>query len=152
MTRKVGFVANEPSAVERRILIYPPWFVRPEDLITFIRLRSFASAWRQYELTENDLRELETSLMANPQSGSIVPGTGGLRRLRVVPDTWDVGTRGALRVSYVYFENIFVVVLVAAYDKSRKEHLTIQEMIAMRKLIPQIYKKLSRVRKNKKDT
>jgi hypothetical protein len=50
-----------------------------------------------------------------------VQGTGDLRKLRFLPETWPIGKSGALRVCYVYFEEVGEVLLVLIYAKSEKE-------------------------------
>lgn len=73
----------------------------------FIILPEFEKCWYQRGLTDEDLRELELFLCLYPESGDIIPGTGGLRKLR-----WrvkDRGKRGGIRTLYVDFatyENI----------------------------------------------
>jgi hypothetical protein len=54
-------------------------------VLTFIQLPYFVSDFRRMLLTDGDLRELETLLMQNPGMGKVIPGTGGLRKMRFAP-------------------------------------------------------------------
>ena len=137
------------STMEHRTLLYPRGIFKPEDLLSFVQLPSFTRHWKRLKLTDDDLRELEVCIMADPKVGKIIPRTGGVRKIRAVPDSWHMGKRGALRVCYVYFSDVFIVVLAAAYGKNRKEDLSEQEKSAMRMIIPELYKDFSRERKRK---
>ncbi len=54
-------------------------------------------------LTDNEMWTVELRLLANPRAGTVVPGTGGVRKLRVaVPGQ---GKRGAVRIIYLYVSN-----------------------------------------------
>jgi hypothetical protein len=49
-------------------------------------------------LSDEEMRELQMALIADPQAGDVIPGTGGLRKLR-----WRApgrGKRGGYRVIY----------------------------------------------------
>lgn len=49
-------------------------------------------------LSDDEMRELQVALIANPRAGDVIPGTGGVRKLR-----WRAlgrGKRGAYRVIY----------------------------------------------------
>jgi hypothetical protein len=84
--------------------------------------------------------------MANPSIGSLLPRTGGLRKVRAVPDSWNSGKRGGLRICYVFLADVFIIVLAAAYSKKRKDDLSEEERAQMRKLIPAIKAEFSRER------
>ena len=49
----------------------------------------------------DDLAEVVSFLAANPQSGDIIPGTGGVRKVRV--PVRGRGKRGGARVIYYWF-------------------------------------------------
>jgi hypothetical protein len=65
--------------------------------------------------------------MRDPTAFPVIPGTGGLRKMRFAPSRWQSGKRGAIRVCYAYFEKHWTVLLVMAYGKSRKDTLTAAE-------------------------
>lgn len=65
----------------------------------------------------------------------MIPGTGGLRKIRFAPVRWAKGKRGALRVCYVHFPDFSIVLLVVAYAKNEKLNLTPSDKKAIRELI-----------------
>lgn len=91
----------------------------------FVILPEFEKCWRQCGLDDEDLREFENYLCLNPTCGDVIPGTGGLRKLR-----WnlkDKGKRGGARAFYVdftYYERIY---LISAFSKNVKTDLTEDE-------------------------
>ena len=48
----------------------------------FIRAKVFDRRWEELGLTDNDLRELEDSILKNPNAGDIMEGTGGATKIR----------------------------------------------------------------------
>jgi len=67
------------------------------------QLPTFVAKWRGLGLTDDDLRFLEAALMANPDAGPVMRGTGGLRKMRFAPPSWHTGKSGAVRVCYAHF-------------------------------------------------
>ena len=60
----------------------------------FIIMPEFERNWRDAELDDNDLKELQAYLCRYPKSSPVIPDTGGLRKLR-----WkhDKGKRSGMR-------------------------------------------------------
>ena len=69
---------------------------------TFIQTTLFDKQWNELCLTDEDLCRLEYEIMKNPKVGTIIPGTGKLRKMRF--STQYGGKRGGLRVRYVDFD------------------------------------------------
>jgi hypothetical protein len=59
----------------------------------FVETRSF-SRRRTEQLTDEQFRLLQLSLLSNPQAGDVIRGTGGLRKLR-----WATTGRGNVEAS-----------------------------------------------------
>ena len=117
------------------------------DFLSFVQLRPFLANWKALGLDDDELRGLETSIMTGPRIGAVIPGTGGVRKLRFAPSRWRTGKSGALRVCYVYFEDLSIVILITAYGKSRQENITAEDKSAMRRLIPLLHAEFSARRK-----
>lgn len=111
----------------------------------FVRTHEFDKCWGKFGLTENDIIALEEHLCVNPQAGVVIPGTGGLRKLRwALPNQ---GKSGSIRVVYVDFLCYDKLYLISAYPKNEKENLTNEEKNEIKKLIKQLGEE---VRKNSK--
>lgn len=59
---------------------------------TFIEVPTFTKKWMDLGLTDEDLRQLENTLLENPKIGSAIQGTGGLRKIRIPME--NKGKRG----------------------------------------------------------
>ena len=94
------------------------------DAFDFIQMSGFADEWERLRLEDEDLRRLEMAIMARPKGNPVIPGTGGLRKMRFSPPGMGKGKRGAFRVCYVYFEEVKVVILVIVYSKREYHNLT----------------------------
>jgi hypothetical protein len=90
---------------------------------TFIRLPEFEKQCKRLGLSEDDIIEIENTLLDNPAAGEIVKGTGGIRKLRYA--LYDnKGKSGGARIMYVdfaYYERIY---FLTAYAKGEQDNLT----------------------------
>lgn len=100
---------------------------------TFIQTEEFLRNWEELGFNDDDLRKLELELLKNPQSGSVVRGTGRLRKMRfALPNR---GKSGGVRVCYVDFVIQEAIYLVTVYAKKQKDNLTQEERSAIKKMI-----------------
>ena len=91
--------------------------------LTFIQLRSFVLDWRELGLSDVDLQALELELLARPDAGKVIRGTGRLRKLRFAPPTWGRGKRGGIRVIYAHFPAHACLYFFTVYSKNVREDL-----------------------------
>ena len=72
----------------------------------------------------------------HPDAGDVIPGTGGLRKLR-----WGIGQRGkrgGARVIYYYHDQRMPLILLAVYAKSSKVDLSALEKKAAARMVAQL--------------
>ncbi len=84
-------------------------------------------------LTEESYFALQDFLLEYPAEGDLIPGSGGLRKIR-----WKVeggGKRGGARVIYYFADARGQIFLLDIYPKTAKEDLTADEIKQLRKLI-----------------
>ncbi len=98
-----------------------------------IETRPF-SAWVNEAMTFEDYTAFQELLMKQPDCGSVIPGCGGLRKVRVSDARRGKGRRGGMRIVYLYFQEIKQFLLVVGYDKDQKTDLTPAERKALRML------------------
>ncbi len=77
-------------------------------------------------LSDDDYSNMQWLLAINPEAGPVIPGCGGLRKLRW--RTSDKGKRGGVRIIYYVYARDQVVYLLYAYKKSRQEDLTHKQL------------------------
>jgi hypothetical protein len=75
-------------------------------------------------------------LKQNPKSGDVIPGSGGVRKLR-----WNrpgTGKRGGVRVIYYFIDERGFVALLTVYAKNEKENMSAKEIKEYRKFVEMI--------------
>ena len=95
----------------------------PERLLSFVESEIFRNRWKECSLTDGELSELQFEIIARPKIGSVVQGTGGLRKMRFSPAGKLKGKRGAFRVLYCYFEDYGLVLLLTIYPKTKSDDI-----------------------------
>ena len=84
-------------------------------------------------LSENDGQELIDYLAEHPEAGIIMPGTGGIRKLRWART--GMGKRGGVRIIYYYHNEQIPIYLLTLYSKGVKDDLTSSERRALREFV-----------------
>ena len=97
----------------------------------FVETPIFTRKWHELELTDDDLRALETILLKNPKQGDTISHTGGLRKIRIPMEGRGKGKRSGARVLYVDVELKKKIHLVNVYSKDEKDDLTPDEKKAI---------------------
>ena len=100
--------------------------------LTFIQFSPFVADWRRLRLSDEDLRALETQIMDRPDAGVVLAGTGGLRKIRFAPPSWNRGKSGATRVCYVYLSAVAHCYLLTIFGKNEKPNLSAADKAAIR--------------------
>lgn len=85
--------------------------------LTFIETPLFTRIVRDY-LSDEEYAELQGFLAAHPEAGDIVPGSGGVRKLRW--KTKGKGKRGGLRVIYYLRMQAEEIWRLTLYSKTRQ--------------------------------
>lgn len=102
--------------------------------IEFIETPMFTRQIKQIA-TDEELRELQKTLIESPDKGDLIQKTGGLRKVRMA--TGNQGKSGSARVIY-FLATVEVIYLVMAYPKSTKDSLTDAEKAALKTLTQQL--------------
>lgn len=98
---------------------------------------------RARELAHDDLVALEQSILADPLSGDLVPGTSGLRKIRLGQRRVGRGKSGGVRVYYLDLPHRAVTHLVAIFGKREKADLSPAERRAVAALVKQLKEETS---------
>jgi putative transcriptional regulator len=106
---------------------------------TFVETTEFSRRQPRF-LPGNAYAELQGILVASPEKGDVMPGCGGLRKLRVADPRRHKGKRGGARVIYLHIPEVERFVMLDIYGKNEKEDLTPAEKKQLRELAGE-YKK-----------
>ena len=77
-------------------------------------------------LSDDEYGQLQRMLVADPEAGVVIPGSGGLRKLR-----WAIpgkGKSGGLRIIYYWYVNEEIIYMLFVYKKSEQEDLTVKQI------------------------
>lgn len=88
-------------------------------------------------LSEEEYRELQIALVRRPQAGSVIKGSGGLRKVR-----WAVrrrGKRGGVRVIYYWAVAPDQLLMLLIYRKSERDDLTPDQLKTLKRLVEEEY-------------
>ena len=84
-------------------------------------------------LHDEDYRSLQMALTLRPEQGALIPGSGGLRKIRWAPR--GRGKRGGLRVIYYWDSAEDVIYLVYLYAKNELANLRPNQLKLLRRTI-----------------
>src|SRR5712692_3852622 len=88
-------------------------------------------------LSDQEYRELQIALVNRPNAGSVIVGSGGLRKIR-----WAMkgkGKRGGSRVIYYWAVTREHWLMLLIYSKSERENLTREQLKTLRKIVAEEY-------------
>jgi hypothetical protein len=98
-------------------------------MFTFIESSIFERIRPDY-LDDDEYGELQQFLMHNPEVGEVVPGSGGVRKVRWARP--GMGKRGALRVIYFVRYRPDQFWMLTLYAKARHEDIPAHVLKALR--------------------
>ncbi len=90
------------------------------------------------KLIDDEYRLLQTALVLRPEQGALIPGTGGLRKLRWAGK--GHGKRGGYRLIYYWDRPSDAIYMLYLYPKNEQEDLTAQQTKILRQLVEREFK------------
>ena len=84
-------------------------------------------------LSDDEYSDMQWTLAINPEIGPVIPGGGGLRKLR-----WRAsgkGKRGGMRVIYYVYARNQKIYFLYPYKKSEQEDLTHEQLKILREYV-----------------
>ncbi len=88
-------------------------------------------------LSDDEYQELQRALVLRPNMGSVIRGSGGLRKVR-----WAVrgkGKRGGVRVIYYWAAADDRLLMLLIYPKSKQDDLTPDQLRMLRRIVEEEY-------------
>ena len=89
-------------------------------------------------LDAESYRLLQLRLVAEPEAGALIPGTGGLRKIR-----WQGsgrGKRGGIRAIYYWATKDDVLLMLLAYPKNERDDLSPEQKKVLAALVKEEFK------------
>lgn len=100
--------------------------------MVFIETPVFTRTIRRV-MTDEEYRQLQSALVVRPDMGDMIPGSGGLRKLR-----WKVsgrGKRAGARVIYYWAVAPNEIYMLLAYVNVKQEDLTGEQLELLRRIL-----------------
>jgi hypothetical protein len=88
--------------------------------VEFVETSTFTKLIYTY-LSDNEYLGMQVYLLKNPEAGKLVPGSGGVRKLR-----WGQagkGKRGGVRIIYYFKKRLAEIWMLTIYGKSDIENI-----------------------------
>ena len=89
-------------------------------------------------LDKDSYHILQLKLVADPDAGALVPGSGGLRKIR-----WEGagrGKRGGVRVIYYWAVASDVILMLMIYGKNERDDLTKDQLKTLGQIVREEFK------------
>ena len=86
-------------------------------------------------LNREDRVALISTLATNPQAGDLIPGLGGIRKLRFAPS--GRGKSGAFRVIHYYAGSNLPILALLIYAKNEQDNISADQRRALLALVGQ---------------
>lgn len=112
---------------------------------TFIEVPIFTKRWKEIGLGDEELQTLQIMLLKDPESGPVMEGTGGIRKVRFPLE--NRGKTGSVRVCYTDFAEYEVTYLITAFEKKEQENLSNEEKAVLKKLVKSLKEEAAKNRR-----
>jgi len=89
-------------------------------------------------LNDEEYRNLQNHLLAFPESGKIIIGSGGLRKIR-----WQGSSRGksgGTRIIYYLFSKLDTILMLFIYPKKEQDDLTKEQLKILKSIVAKEFK------------
>lgn len=89
-------------------------------------------------MSDEDYRELQQTLVGDPERGAIIRHSGGLRKIR-----WarlGRGKRGGVRAIYYWARSHEILLMLLIYGKNEQDDLTPEQLRALKFVVEKEFK------------
>lgn len=103
----------------------------------FVETAAFTASVRRH-LSDEQYRALQLALLLRPEQGALIPGGGGLRKLR-----WGAearGKRSGVRLIYYWAVEEYICYMLYVYAKNEQGDLTPAQVKALARLVREEFK------------
>lgn len=88
-------------------------------------------------LSDDEYRELQAALVLRPDAGAVIPGGGGIRKIR-----WNAsgrGKRGGSRIIYYWVTTQDRILMLFIYAKNESDNLTPEQLKTLKQIVEKEY-------------
>ena len=102
--------------------------------VVFLETPVFTRRIREL-VDDEDYRRIQVRLLLNPETGDLIAGSGGLRKIRM--GVRGRGKRGGARVIYYWRGSRSRIFMLLAYAKNERDNLNGEQLRMLRTLVRQ---------------
>ena len=102
--------------------------------MVFVETSLFSILINRY-LSDEEYAALQNELVINPKAGDVIPGTGGLRKVRYRCSQRGKGKRSGIRIIYYWYTNKERIYLLSLYYKGEVTNLTSGDKKVLKQLV-----------------
>ena len=110
-------------------------------LITIVELPEYIKRAEKI-LLEEERNELIYYLSTNPKTGTLIQGSGGIRKLRWASK--GIGKSGGSRIIYLFYNDTIPLFLLTIFGKNEKANISKSERNELAKLVKELIKSYKR--------
>jgi len=103
----------------------------------FVEVTGFTESVAEF-LPDHLFAKIQQQLLDHPDCGSVMPGCGGLRKLRTADPRRGKGKRGGARLIYLYVPEARRFYLLDIYGKDEKDDLSADEKKILQQLAEEL--------------
>ena len=84
-------------------------------------------------LSDEEYRHLQNELISNSEKGKVIPGSGGLRKMR-----WEIsgrGKSGGVRIIYYWIKIKEIILMLLIYPKNEQDNLTPSQLKILKSIV-----------------
>ena len=101
-------------------------------MLTVVESPIFQKLWPRY-WDEDERAEFASFIALNPEAGSVIRGSGGVRKVRWVRE--GTGKSGGVRIIYLARNEAGEVFLLTLYAKSESENISLSTLKEIRRAL-----------------
>ena len=101
-------------------------------MFTVVESPIFQKLWPRY-WDEDERAEFASFIALNPEAGSVIRGSGGVRKVRWVRD--GTGKSGGVRIVYLARNDNGEIYLLTLYAKSESENISLSTLKEIRRAL-----------------
>jgi hypothetical protein len=101
-------------------------------MLTVVESPIFQKLWPRY-WHEDERAEFASFIVLNPEAGSVIRGSGGVRKVRWVRE--GTGKSGGVRIVYLTRNEIGEIYLLSLYAKSESENISLNTLKEIRRAL-----------------
>ena len=101
-------------------------------MLTVVESPIFQKLWPRY-WDEDERAEFACFIALNPEAGSVIRGSGGVRKIRWVRE--GTGKSGGVRIVYLARNEVGEVYLLTLYAKSESENISLSTLKEIRRVL-----------------